>query len=433
MNLKKKFLRDYYDYAKYKLFPICRSLTGDGNKKTLNLIKKKIKFLKIKSFQSGSKVYDWRIPPEWNIKSASIKDKFGKKLVDFSDNNLHLVGYSIPIKKKVNKGLLLSKLYTFPNNKNAIPYVTSYYKKDWGFCVTEIKKNLIKKLYKKDDLFKVHIQSSFKKNGKLHYGEALVPGKSKKEILISTYICHPSMANNEISGILVSMCLLKHFEKKKLKHTLRFIFIPENIGSQAYISKNLKRLKKNVVGGFVLSCIGDNRNHSCMLSKNKNSPSDNALLETYKKLKLKFKIHPFTRSGSDERRFNYPGIDIPIASIFRTKYGEYPEYHSSFDNFDLVTLEGIKGGFKVAKNAIKHLDRKIIPKNCLPCEPQLGKRNLYPTISKNSLQPRYKNYLNFLLYADGRTDLGQIKKILNISNSECLQIYKILKKNNLIT
>ena len=224
MNLKKKFLRDYYDYAKYKLFPICRSLTGDGNKKTLNLIKKKIKFLKIKSFQSGSKVYDWRIPPEWNIKSASIKDKFGKKLVDFSDNNLHLVGYSIPIKKKVNKGLLLSKLYTFPNNKNAIPYVTSYYKKDWGFCVTEIKKNLIKKLYKKDDLFKVHIQSSFKKNGKLHYGEALVPGKSKKEILISTYICHPSMANNEISGILVSMCLLKHFEKKKIKTHIKIYF-----------------------------------------------------------------------------------------------------------------------------------------------------------------------------------------------------------------
>ena len=136
-------------------------------------------------------------------------------------------------------------------------------------------------------------------------------------------------------GILVSMCLLKHFEKKKLKHTLRFIFIPENIGSQAYISKNLKRLKKNVVGGFVLSCIGDNRNHSCMLSKNKNSPSDNALLETYKKLKLKFKIHPFTRSGSDERRFNYPGIDIPIARYLEQNT-ESIQYHSSLDNFNLI-------------------------------------------------------------------------------------------------
>ena len=301
-----------------------------------------------------------------------------------------------------------------------------------GILCVRYKKKFIKKYYKKNDLFKIDIQSSFKKKGKLHYGEAVIPGKSKREILISTYICHPSMANNEISGILVSMCLLKHFEKKKLNHTLRFIFIPENIGSQAYISRNLSRLKKRVIGGFVLSCIGDNRNHSCMLSRNKTSPSDIALLETYKKLNLNFKIHPFIKSGSDERRFNYPGIDIPIASIFRTKYGEYPEYHSSLDNFNLVTLKGIQGGFKVAMNAINCLDKKIIPKNCLPCEPQLGKRKLYSTISRNSLPSIHRNYLNFLLYADGKTDLGQIKKILNITNLECLKIYQILKKNNLI-
>ena len=222
-------------------------------------------------------------------------------------------------------------------------------------------------------------------------------------------------------------------KKKKLNHKLRFIFIPENIGSQAYISRNLSKLKKNVIGGFVLSCIGDNRNHSCMLSRNKTAPSDIALLETYKKLNLNFKIHSFTTSGSDERRFNYPGIDIPITSIFRTKYGEYPEYHSSLDNFNLVTLKGIKGGFKVAMNAISCLDKKIIPRNRLPCEPQLGKRKLYSTISKNSLHPKDRNYINFLLYADGKTDLRQIKKILNISNFECFKIYQILKKNSLIS
>ena len=415
-----------YALAK-KLFPICRSLTGDGNRLTFKIIKEIIPNLKIYEKKTGSKVFDWVVPKEWNIKDAYISDKNNNKIIDFKRNNLHIMSYSIPVNKKISLKELKKKLHYNRKLKNAIPYVTSYYKKDWGFCLSY---NKFKSM--SDKFYNVKIKSSLK-SGHLTYADILVKGKSEKEILFSTYICHPSMANNEISGILVSMCLLKHFEKKKLKHTLRFIFIPENIGSQAYISKNLKRLKKNVVGGFVLSCIGDNRNHSCMLSKNKNSPSDNALLETYKKLKLKFKIHPFTRSGSDERRFNYPGIDIPIASIFRTKYGEYPEYHSSFDNFDLVTLEGIKGGFKVAKNAIKYLDRKIIPKNCLPCEPQLGKRNLYPAISKNSLQPRYKNYLNFLLYADGRTDLGQIKKILNISNSECLKIYKILKKNNLIT
>ena len=208
------------------------------------------------------------------------------------------------------------------------------------------------------------IKSSHNLNGNLNYGELVLKGSSKQEILISTYLCHPSMANNELSGPIVSMSLIEYFTKiKKLDKTIRFLFIPETIGSIVYLSKNLLDLKNNVIGGYNLSCIGDERMHSCMLSKYENSPSDKSLIEAYKKLKIKYKRFSFLKRGSDERQFNSPGIDIPITSIFRTKYAEYPEYHTSLDDFKLVTLKGISGGFKVASNAIKILLKKIIPKN----------------------------------------------------------------------
>lgn len=190
------------------------------------------------------------------------------------------------------------------------------------------------------------------------------------------------MANNELSGPIVSMALINYFIKRKLNKTLRFIFIPETIGSISYLSKNLSYLKKNIIGGFNLTCIGDNRQHSCMFSKYENSPSDEAIIDAYKKLKIKnYKIYSFLQRGSDEKQYNSPGVDLKISSIFRTKYGEYPEYHTSLDNFNLVSLKGIKGGFKVAKTSIEILLKNIYPKCKIICEPQMGKRGLYPTLS----------------------------------------------------
>ena len=216
----------------------------------------------------------------------------------------------------------------------------------------------------------------------MNYGELVLQGKSKQEILVSTYICHPSMANNELSGPIVSMCLIDYFKKQKnLSKTIRFIFIPETIGSIGYIEKNLTHLKKNVVGGYNLSCIGDERQHSCMFTKYNNTTSDRALVEAYKKLKIKYKIYSFLKRGSDERQYNSPGVDLPIASIFRSKYGEYSEYHTSLDDFSLVTKKGIYGGFSVAKEAIKILLNKEIPKAKYLCEPQMGKRGLYSNLS----------------------------------------------------
>lgn len=424
----------YYTLAKKELFLLNRSITGKGIKKTLSVIKKQFPKIKIVRIKSGTNVFDWVIPPEWNIFDAYVLDKNKNKIINFKNNNLHIVSYSHKINKFVNKRMLLKHLHSLPRQKNAIPYVTSYYKKYWGFCVQHKKKAEIQKIYKNSDKFKVVIKSTFKKNGNLAYGELIIPGISKQEILISTYICHPSMANNELSGPIVSMKLINYFNKiKNLKKTLRFVFIPETIGSIAYLNKNILDLKRRVIGGYNLSCVGDERQHSCMLSKYENTPADDALIEAYKKLNLKYKKYSFLKRGSDERQYNSPGIDLSIASIFRSKYGEYPEYHTSLDNFEtVVTEKGIEESYKLAKTSISILLKKIIPKNKILCEPQMSKRNLYPSISSNSRPKITKSIMDFLQYSDGKNDLNRIAKKINIKIKEAKKINKILLKEKLI-
>ena len=366
------------------------------------------------------------------MKDAYVKDYSGKKIINFKSNNLHLVGYSTPINQIISKEKLIDHLHSLPDQPNAIPYITSYYKKYWGFCVSHKQKKLIQNHYKKNDNFKVVINSNFKKKGKLTYGEVILPGKSKQELLLSTYICHPSMANNELSGPIVSMSLINFFKKKKLKKTLRFIFIPETIGSITYLKKKLDYLKANVIGGYNLSCLGDNRAYSFMPSKFENSLSDIAAKEAFKKLNLKYKKYSFLDRGSDERQYNSPGIDLPIASIFRTMYGKYPEYHTSLDNFDLVNIKGLSGGFKILKTAITILLNLIVPKVKILCEPQMGKRNLYPHLSQKKTNKQIRNYMNFLQYADGKNDLKNISNIIKLKFKDTLKIYKLLRKKKII-
>jgi aminopeptidase-like protein len=433
---EKNFIKKYYKLAKTELSLINRSITGKGTLKLLKIIKKEFDDLKIQKIKSGKKIFDWKVPPEWNVKEAYVIDKFNNKIINIKNNNLHLMGYSIPINRIISKKNLVSRLHSLPNQPDAIPYLTSYYKKNWGFCVNDKQKKEILKKYKENDKFKVVINSSFKNQGYLNYGEILLKGKSKQEILISTYICHPSMANDELSGTIVSMSLIYYFKKfKKLNKSLRFIFIPETIGSIVYLSKNLNHLKSNLVAGYNLTCIGDEKNHSCLLSKYKDTQADMSLLEAYKNLKIKYKEYSFLKRGSDERQYNSPGIDLPIASIFRTKYGEYPEYHTSLDNFNLVTEKGVSGGFKVAKTAINLILKKIIPFNQVMCEPQMGKRGLYPLISKidNKLKKITKNYMNFLQFSDGKNDLNKISKIIKLDKKITIKIYNILKKHKLIS
>jgi len=431
----KKIISDYYNLAKTELSQINRSITGKGTLKLLNIIKKDFKDLKICKIRSGEKIFDWKVPSEWNVSAAYVVDKYDKKIINLDNNNLHLLGYSMPINKIISKRKLITHLYSLPNQPNAIPYLTSYYQKNWGFCVTDKqKKNIIKK-YNSIDKFKVVINSSFNNQGYLNYGELLLKGKSKQEILISTYICHPSMANDELSGTIASMSLIKYYKNfKELNKSLRFIFVPETIGSIAYLSKNLNYLKSNLIAGYNLTCIGDEKKHSCMLSKYRNTQADYSLMEAYKKLNIKYKEYNFLKRGSDERQFNSPGIDLPIASIFRSKYGEFPEYHTSLDNFELVTKKGLIGGFKVAKTAINLVLKKIIPINLVLCEPQMGKRGLYPMVSKkdNTLKKITRHYMNFLQYSDGKNDLEIISKIINLDKNMTLKIYNILKKHKLV-
>ena len=421
----------WYNFG-LEIFPICRSITGYGTRKTLKLIKQKFNNLKIVKVKSGKRIYDWKVPLEWNIHDAYIEDEKKNKLLKFSDNNLHIINYSIPVNKILNKQELLSKLHFFTKNTDAIHYLTSYYKKKWGFCCSYNFYKKIKKNYKSKSKFKVVINSSLKK-GYLNYGELIIKGNTNDEILISTYICHPSMANNELSGPLVSMMLIEKFKKyKKMNKTIRFIFIPETIGSIAFLHKNLDYLKKNLIGGYNLSCIGDERSHSCILTKYKNKLSDAALIEAYEKLNIKPKIYSFLNRGSDERQYNAPGIDLPVASIFRTKYGEYPEYHTSLDNFDVVTKKGLNGGYKVAKTAIEILLKKIVPRIKVLCEPQMSKRGIYPTLSKGKIPSNIKDLMNFITYADGSNDLLKISQHIKKDLSTTKKIYGLLKRQKLI-
>ena len=415
-----------------KIFRINRSITGNGVRETLKHIKKELKNLKIFEIKSGTKVYDWKVPPEWNVKKAYIEDKNKKKIIDIKNNNLHLVGYSIPLKIYLKKKELLSRIHTLKNQPAAIPYVTSYYNKYWGFCASYNFIQKIKKNYSDNDKFFIKIESNFKKKGSLTYGELLIPGHSKQEILISTYICHPQMANNELSGPMVSIALAKYFKNKVNEKSLRFIFIPETIGSITYLKKNIDKIKKNIIGGYVLSCIGDERSYSFMPTKYGNSISDIAAKKAFKKLNIKYKQYSFLKRGSDERQFNSPGIDLPVASILRSKYGEYPEYHTSLDNFKLVTKKGLNGGFKVAREAIKIIMKDIIPVSRFLCEPKLQKKKLFESLSTGSITTDSSKILDFLQYADGKNNIEEISRYIKCSLSSTYDVYKLLLINKLL-
>ena len=412
------------EFAK-KLWPINRSLTGTGVYSTLLLIRQKLP-IKILNFNSGKKVFDWQIPEVWNLREAWIKNKKNKKILDFKFNNLHVVGYSQSINKILTLKELKKKIYTLRNQPDAIPYVTSYYKKDWGFC---LQYNKLKKL--KDDKYNVYINSSFKK-GKLKIGELLIKGETKKEVLISTYICHPSMANNEISGIVVTTKLAQWIKKKRRKFSYRFLFLPETIGSIAYLSKNYKRLKKNIIAGYVLTCIGDNRNYSMLESKQQNSLSDIAAKIILNK-KKNGKIYKWSSRGSDERQYCSPGIDLPVASLMRTKYNEYPEYHSSDDRLGkLVTSKSLNESFKILKNIVYTIENDLKIKSNIFGEPFLSKRNLYPTISNNNVPKKSKILLDVISYADGSNTLVDISDKIDVPFSEIFEACKLLLKQKLV-
>ena len=406
------------------LLPLCRSITGSGTLKTIKYFKKINPSLKIISFRSGKKVFDWKVPLEWNVKDAYIKHIKTKKVFgSFHKSNLHLVNFSVKVNKVLDLISLKKKIYIQEKQPNAIPYVTSYYKKDWGFCLS-------KKEFRKlpQGKYKVIIDSSHKK-GKLNIAHSVLKGKSKKEIFFSSYVCHPSMANNELSGPVLLNEILTYVSKIKKRHfTYRFVLVPETIGSICYIHKYKSNLK-NIISGFNLSCVGDERNYSIIKNQNLNCLSTQALQSALISKKKVIEYSYLTR-GSDERQYCSPLVNIPLTGYCRSKYGTFPEYHTSLDNLDLVTQKGMEQSLDVFKSIIDAFELDLYPKTKIYCEPKLDKLGLYPNISFKNNDKRYaKKILNLLAYSNGKRNIFEISKILKINLKNLNDIVKICKQN----
>lgn len=413
--------KEIHNFAK-KLWRLNRSITGEGVRHTLELIKKDyLKKLIIKSISSGTKVFDWIVPLEWHVTKAYIISPNGQKICDFTKNNLHLVGYSMPFRGKMMLKELQKYLYSLPEQPNAIPYVTSYYKKRWGFCLTQNERDRLA-----EGEYQIVIDSKLFE-GELNYGELILSGKCDQEILLSTYICHPSMANNELSGPVVATYLAKWLNDQKNRYyTYRFVFIPETIGSIAYLSKNYINLKKKVIAGFNISCVGDDRNYSYLPSRNGNTLSDNVAKHVLKWIEPNYKIYSWLDRGSDERQYCAPGIDLPIASILRTKYGQYPEYHTSLDDLDnVVTPKGLDGGYWALRRALELIEKNRFYKTKFFCEPQMSKRNLYPTLSSKNQALQAREIMNILSFCDGEHSLLNIAEKINVP---AWQLYETVQK-----
>ena len=408
-----------------ELFPICRSITGNGVRETLNIIRNHIP-LTIFDVPSGTKVFDWTVPKEWNIRDAWIMDDRGEKIVDFKNNNLHVLGCSSPVDQTVSLAELQQHLYSLEKQPDAIPYVTSYYKERWGFCIQH---NLRVSL--KDCPYKVYIDSELKE-GQLTYGELIIPGSTAKEIFLSTYICHPSMANNELSGPVVTAMLAKWLASKSRRYTYRIIFVPETIGSITYLSRNLNRLKEHVVAGFNVTCIGDERAYSFVPSRKGSTLADRAALNILTFKHPDFIRYSFLDRGSDERQYCSPGVDLPVASVMRSKYGTYPEYHTSLDNLEIVTPSGLQGGFDVLRDCIELLEKNKVYRIKCYGEPKLGDRGLYPTLGTKDPNHQVKEMMDFIAYADGTTDLIDISNIIQVPVKRIYEVVDSLMKADLL-
>lgn len=410
------------------LWPINRSITGDGVRETLSIIKNQLPDLNLHEVPTGTQVFDWSVPKEWRVKEAYIKSPSGQRICDFKKNNLHLLGYSIPINKTLSLKELKHHLHSLPNQPDAIPYVTSYYHERWGFCLSH---NELQTL--KDGEYEVFIDSDLF-DGSLTYGELIIPGSSDLEIFLSTCVCHPSMANNELSGISVTTFIAKELMKKQRKFTYRFIFIPETIGSIVYLSRHSEHLKKQVIAGFNVSCIGDDRAYSYLPSRNGNTLSDSIAKHVLKHISEQYISYDWSDRGSDERQFCSPGIDLPIVSIMRTRYAQYEEYHTSLDDLvNVVTPAGLEGGFNALWKAIEALENNCYPRVDVFCEPQLGKRGLYPTLSTKSSGDEVKLMMDLITWSDGKRSLIEIADLCHVPVWELYPILHKLCEHKLMT
>ena len=392
-----------------QLFPICRSITGDGVRETLKIIQEHIP-LELHEVPSNTKVFDWTVPREWNIKDAYIKNDKGERVVDFKESNLHVVSYSAPVHGRFTLDELKEHLFTLPEQPDWIPYRTSYYEESWGFCLSH---NQLTSL--KDDSYEVCIDSSLEV-GHLTYGECVIRGETNDEILLSAHVCHPSLANDNLSGIAVLVHLAKYLSSKPQHYTYRLIFAPGTIGSITWLARNEEKIKC-IKHGLVVSCVGDNGNFTYKCSRQNDAEINQVVSYVFENCGLPHTIEKFSPYGYDERQYCSPGINLDVGLFERSKYGTFPEYHTSSDNLNFVKPHHLEESYQYIKKIINILDINKIFINLSPkCEPQLGKRGLYNAIGGDQDKATTQLALLWVLnQSDGTKTLLDIAKLSGIS------------------
>lgn len=410
-----------------RLFPLCRSITGNGLRDSFKILKKEIP-LQLTEVPSGTRVFDWEVPLEWNIKDAHIITPSGKKICSFKTNNLHVVNYSVPVNKRISFRELNQHLHSLPALPSAIPYKTTYYQQSWGFCISHQER---KKLPEKG-MYQVFIDSSLKKGG-LTYGDLVLKGKSDKEILISTYLCHPSMAVNELSGPLVTAWLYKKIASLPNRNfTYRFVIAPETIGVLSYLNRFGFYMKEKTIAGFVVTCVGSSGPFHFKESRMGDAMPDRLVPEMLRSMKVKFKQIPFDVGGSDERQYCSPGFNLPVVSLMRTPYKDFKEYHTSLDNKSILSFSGMEETVETYFSIIRAMEENVYYLSAHPFgEVNMGKRGLYK-VSDSKETRKTLDLLFFLAHADGNHSLLDIARKRNLPFGSVVEIAHILEEKNLI-
>jgi aminopeptidase-like protein len=410
-----------------ELYPICRSITGEGVRQTLHILSRHIA-LKVHEVPTGTPVFDWTVPKEWNIRDAYVKNARGDRVIDFQKSNLHVVSYSIPVKKKVSLGELRKHLFSLPDRPEWIPYRTSYYNETWGFCLSH---RQLEALPEGD--YEVCVDASLK-DGSLTYGEYIIPGESSDEVLISCHVCHPSLCNDNLSGIAVATFLAAQLTQgPKPRYTYRFLFIPGTIGSITWLARNETHVQR-IKHGLVVTCVGDSGRFTYKKSRRGNAEIDRAAMHVIAHSGRSWTVQDFFPYGYDERQYCSPGFDLPVGCLMRSPHGSFPEYHTSADNLDFVRPKHLSESLACYLDVVEVLEHNRYYMNLNPkCEPQLGKRGLYAAIGGDSdVAKKQLAMLWVLNMSDGRHSLLDIAERAQAPFSLINSTAQVLEQHGLL-